>query len=73
MVAGYARFDDEPRWQSYDCGLARPATVSGRVTDDAGKPLEGVDVRLDNVQPESGGRHDPRSLALLGLLSRRGR
>jgi hypothetical protein len=57
-VAGYARFDDQPRWHSYDCGLARPATVSGRVTDDADRPLEGVEVRLDNVQPESapGGR-----------------
>jgi hypothetical protein len=56
-VVGQAQFDDEARWQSYDCGLARPATVSGRVTDGAGKPLEGVDVRLDNVQPESGGRY----------------
>jgi hypothetical protein len=56
-VAGYARFDAQPRWQSYDCGLARPAVVSGRVTDEAGKPLEGVDVRLGNVQPASGGRY----------------
>jgi hypothetical protein len=57
-VAGYARFDDQPWWQSFDCGLARPGTVSGRVTDDADRPLEGVDVRLDNVQPESGGRYE---------------
>jgi hypothetical protein len=57
-VAGYARFDDQPRWQSYDCGLARPAAVSGRITDDAGQPLEGVDVRLDNVQPAAGGRYE---------------
>jgi hypothetical protein len=57
-VAGYARFDNQPRWQSYECGLARPATVSGRITDDAGTPLEGVDVRFDNVQPESGGRYE---------------
>ena len=57
-VAGYARNDEQPRWQSYDCGLARPAAVSGRVTDEAGKPLEGADVRLGNVQPESGGRYD---------------
>jgi hypothetical protein len=57
-VAGYARFDEQPRWQSYDCGLARPATVSGRITDDAGTPLEGVDVRFDDVQPESGGRYE---------------
>jgi hypothetical protein len=57
-VVGYAQFDDQPRWQSYDSGLARPAAVTGRVTDDAGKPLEGVDVRFDNVQPESGGRYE---------------
>jgi hypothetical protein len=57
-VAGYARFDDQPRWQSYNCGLAHPATVSGRITDDDGKPLEGVDVRLDNVEPETGGRYE---------------
>jgi hypothetical protein len=57
-VAGYARSDGQPRWQSYDCGLARPASVSGRITDEAGKPLEGVDVRLDDVQPESGGRYE---------------
>jgi hypothetical protein len=56
-VVGHAQFD-QPRWQSYECGLARPASVSGRVTDEAGKPLEGVEVRLDNVQPESGGRYD---------------
>src|SRR4029079_4360453 len=57
-VAGHARFDEQPRWQSYDCGLARPAAVSGRVTDDAGQPLAWVDVRLDNVRPESGGRYE---------------
>ena len=57
-VAGYARFDEQPRWQSYDCGLSRPAPVSGRITDEAGKPLADVDVRLDNVQPESGGRYE---------------
>jgi hypothetical protein len=57
-VAGYARFDDQPRWQSFDCGLTHPATVSGRITDDVGTPLEGVDVRLDNVQPESGARYE---------------
>ena len=57
-VAGYARFDEQPRWQSYDCGLARSAPVSGRVTDEDGKPLADVDVRLDNVQPESGGRYE---------------
>ena len=28
-VAGYAQFDDQPRWHFYDCGLARPAPVVG--------------------------------------------
>ena len=57
-VAGHARFDGQPRWQSYDSGLARAASVSGRVTDEAGKPLPDVDVRLGNVQSEAGGHYD---------------
>jgi hypothetical protein len=57
-VAGYDKVDDQPRWRSFDCGLSRLATVSGRVTDEAGQPLEGVDVSLGIVQPETGGRYD---------------
>ena len=57
-VAGYAQFDAQPRWQSYDCGLSRSAPVSGRIIDEDGKPLADVVVRLDNVQPESGGRYE---------------
>jgi hypothetical protein len=57
-VAGYAQFDEQARWQSYDCGLARSAPVAGKVTDEDGKPLQDVDVRLDNVQPPSGGRYE---------------
>ena len=56
-IVGYAQFDEQPRWQSYDCGLARAVAVSGRVTGPDGKPIEGVDVRLDNVQPASGGSY----------------
>lgn len=41
-VAGYARLDDQPRWQSFDIGLARAAPVSGRVTDEAGKAMADV-------------------------------
>ena len=44
-VAGHARLDDQPRWQSYDIGLARSAPVSGRVIDEDGKPMADVDVR----------------------------
>jgi RNA polymerase sigma factor (sigma-70 family) len=48
-VAGEADLDDQPGWQSYDIGLARPGPVSGRVTDSAGKPLAGVTVEFDDV------------------------
>jgi hypothetical protein len=57
-VAGYARLDDQPRWYSYDCGLSRPAPVSGRVTDDSGKPLPDAEVRLQDVVSASGGRYE---------------
>lgn len=57
-VAGYDRFDDQPRWQSYDCGLSISAPVSGRITDEAGAPLADVAVRLGDVRPESGGRYE---------------
>jgi hypothetical protein len=57
-VAGYARFDDQPSWHSYDSGLSHPAPVSGRVTDDAGQPLADVDVRLRDVVSGVGGRYE---------------
>jgi len=57
-VAGYARFDEQPRWQSYDCGLSRSAPVSGRVVDEEGRSLADVTVTLDNVRPELGGRYE---------------
>ncbi|MDG3006183.1 carboxypeptidase-like regulatory domain-containing protein [Paludisphaera mucosa] len=57
-VAGYVQADEQPRWQPFDCGLAAAASVSGRIVDEAGGPLAGVEVRLDNVQPKSGGRYE---------------
>jgi hypothetical protein len=57
-VAGYARLDAQPRWVSYDCGLARPAAVSGRIIDDAGQPLADVEVRLQDARTEPGGRYE---------------
>jgi hypothetical protein len=57
-VAGYARFDGQPRWASYDCGLARPAAVSGRVFDEAGRPLADVEVRIHDVATDVGGRYE---------------
>lgn len=56
-VAGYAKFDGQPRWQAYDSGLARTALVTGRVTDDAGKPLADVEVRFGDVTT-AGGRYE---------------
>jgi hypothetical protein len=57
-IAGYGQFDEQPRWQSYDCGLARSATVSGRVTDESEQPLADVDVRLVNLESGAGGRYE---------------
>jgi hypothetical protein len=57
-VVGYAQFDDQPRWHSYPCGLSHPAPVSGRITDDAGKPLAEVEVRLGNVVSKVDGRYE---------------
>jgi hypothetical protein len=57
-VLGWLRADDQPRWHQYDGGLARPATVSGRVTDDAGKPLANVEVRIHNVTTATGAHYE---------------
>jgi protocatechuate 3,4-dioxygenase beta subunit len=57
-VAGYARFDAQPRWASYDCGLSRPASISGRVTDDSGRPLADVEVQIHDVASGVGGRYE---------------
>ncbi len=57
-IAGYARFDEQPRWASYDCGLSQPASISGRVTDDVGRPLPDVEVRTGDVASRGGGRYE---------------
>ncbi|HEV8003987.1 MAG TPA: carboxypeptidase-like regulatory domain-containing protein [Planctomycetaceae bacterium] len=51
-VVGYATLDDQPGWHNYDCGLARAASISGRITDDAGKPLTNVLVQLRDIVTE---------------------
>ncbi len=53
-VLGSIKADDQPRWQSFSGGLARPAVVTGRVTDDAGQPLAGAEVRLGDVTAGDG-------------------
>jgi len=57
-VAGYDRFDDQPRWRHFDVGLAASGVVTGRVLDEAGAPLADVDVRLGDVSPSGGGRYE---------------
>ena len=56
-VMGHAQFDEQPKWQSFEGGLARPATVAGRVVDDAGKPLADVEVQLADVVANPGGHY----------------
>jgi hypothetical protein len=57
-VIGYLKTDDQPRWHLYDGGLARSATVAGRVTDDAGQPLADVEVRIQDVTTTTGARYE---------------
>ncbi len=53
-VAGYDKFDDQPKWQAYDSGLSRAAIVTGCVTDEAGQPLADVEVRIHDVATDGG-------------------
>jgi hypothetical protein len=46
--------DKQPGWHEFNSGLARATEVSGQVLDDAGKPLQDVRVRLDNVVAADG-------------------
>jgi hypothetical protein len=48
-VIAYEQFDNQPRWISYQTGLAPAVAVTGRVVDAQGEPLAEVDVRLGNV------------------------
>ena len=57
-IVGSLQVDEQPRWQEIVSGLSRPATLAGRVLDNAGRPLADVDVRLDMVITESGGGYD---------------
>ncbi len=49
----------QPSWLFYDRGLSRPGPLSGRVSDEAGKPLAGVEVRLDDVVSGGDGNYLP--------------
>ena len=60
-IVGYTRLDNQPQWQFYQGGLARNASVTGRITDHDGHPLADVEVRFDDVEAEVGGRYESPS------------
>jgi hypothetical protein len=49
-IVGYAQFEGEPGWHSYDTRLARAAEITGVVVDSAGIPIAGASVRLDDLK-----------------------
>lgn len=51
-VVGYKTLDGQPGWHRSDCRLSRAASLSGRVTDEAGRPLADVVVQLRDILPE---------------------
>jgi hypothetical protein len=57
-VAGYLQNDGQPRWSVFDAGLAPSAEVTGHVSDEEGKPLAEVEVRLANVAVAELGRYE---------------
>lgn len=57
-IIGHVQVQDQPRWQSFDSGLARAASVVGRVIDESGKPLADVEVRLADVATVFGQRYE---------------
>jgi hypothetical protein len=54
-VLDSSTFDGQPHWSAHNAGLAKPATLSGRVTDAEGRPLADVDVRISEVVAVPGG------------------
>jgi Carboxypeptidase regulatory-like domain len=50
-LVAYTTLDVQPGWHHYACGLAPVASLSGRVTDETGKPLADVAVRLSDILP----------------------
>jgi hypothetical protein len=57
-IIGHMRLDDQPHLEVFDGGLARVASISGRVIDDAGKALADVDVRIGDLVAGEAGRYD---------------
>jgi hypothetical protein len=59
VILGLILFDDEPQWKFLDSALAKPITLSGRITDGSGKPLQGAGVSIQEVTLASGEIYEP--------------
>lgn len=55
---GYVRYDHQPGWEMFDTKLAKVGVVRGRVVDEAGHGIEGVDIRLANLADTKGHPYD---------------
>lgn len=53
-LVGRITLDAGPQWKFFETTLARPVTVSGRVTDETGRLLEGARVNLTELRLSSG-------------------
>lgn len=56
-VAEHFNFDSEPRWMELPVALARGGRITGRTVDADGNPLEGVEVKLGNIDAGTGDRY----------------
>ena len=60
-IVGYEVFRGQPEWHSYAAGLARSATVTGRVLDEEGQPLADARVLFRDVAAATGERYESSS------------
>lgn len=57
-VFGYGPTQDQPGWTGFHTTLTRATTLSGRITDEANRPIAQVDVRLADVSNGKDGRYE---------------
>lgn len=58
-TVGYVSTDDQPSYTSFECELAKPSNIRGRIVDDQGTPLKDASVRLANFVAGKGQRYKP--------------
>jgi len=56
-IISHEAFDGQPGWSRRNSGLSRPASVTGRVIDQQGRPLPDVDVRITNLLVDNSVRY----------------